>query len=81
MKKQTIKKPKVVTRKKVSKPKPAPQKLSKKDPDYYAKIGAISAERRKLKSNYFSDMAKKSHGPDSKRDGYHGGRKPKDAVE
>ena len=76
MKKQTIKKPKVVTRKKVSKPKPAPQKLSKSDPDYFAKIGAISAARRKLNSEYFSTMAKKSHAPGS-RDGYHGGRKPK----
>ena len=61
-----------------SKPK---EKLSKKDPDYYAKIGAISAARRKLNSEYFSTMAKKSHGPNANRDGYHGGRKPKDAVE
>ena len=78
MKKQTIKKPKVVTRKKVAKPKAAPQKLSTKDPDYYAKIGAISAAKRKLKPDYFSKMAKKSHLPGS-RDGYYGGRKPKDA--
>lgn len=70
VKKQTIKK----AVKTPSKPK---KKLSKKDPNYYAKIGAISAAARKLKSSYFSDMAKKSHGPDSARDGYHGGRKPK----
>ena len=79
MKKQTIKKPKVVTRKKVSKPKLATPKLSKSDPDYYSKIGAISAERRKLNKDYFSRMAKLSHGKNSARDGYHGGRKPKDA--
>ena len=72
VKKQTIKK----AVKAPSKPK---KKLSKKDPNYYAKIGAISAAARKLKSSYFSDMAKKSHGPDSARDGYHGGRKKKDA--
>lgn len=72
VKKQTIKK----AVKTPSKPK---KKLSKKDPNYYAKIGAISAAARKLKSSYFSDMAKKSHGPDSARDGYHGGRKKKDA--
>lgn len=76
MKKQTVKKIKVVVIKKAH---PAKKKLSKKDPNYYAKIGAISAAKRKLKANYFSDMAKKSHGPDSARDGYHGGRKKKDA--
>jgi hypothetical protein len=77
MKKQTIKKPKAVTPKKVQKAKPVTLKLSKSDPNYYSKIGAISAARRKLDSTYFSDMAKKSHGPDSSRDGYHGGRKKK----
>ena len=79
MKKQTIKKPKAVVPKKIGKAKPVKTKLSKSDPNYYAKIGAISAAARKLKSSYFSDMAKKSHGPDSARDGYHGGRKKKDA--
>ncbi len=56
-----------------SKPK---QKLSKDDPNYYAKIGKISAAKRKLNKQYFSDMARKSHLPGS-RDGYYGGRKPK----
>jgi hypothetical protein len=70
VKKQTIKK----AVKTPSKPK---KKLSKKDPNYYAKIGAISAAARKLKSSYFSDMAKKSHLPGA-RDGYYGGRKPKE---
>lgn len=52
-------------------------KLSKSDPDFYKKIGEISAKRRGLDSNYFSTMAKRSHGPASKRTGYYGGRKPK----
>jgi hypothetical protein len=72
VKKAVIKK---AVKKAPSKPK---QKLSKKDPNYYSKIGAISAAKRKLNRQYFSDMAAKSHGPDSARDGYHGGRKPKD---
>ena len=79
MKKQTIKKPKAVVPKKIGKAKPVKTKLSKSDPNYYSKIGAISAAARKLKSSYFSDMAKLSHGKNSKRDGYHGGRKKKDA--
>lgn len=53
-------------------------KLSKSDPDYYRKIGLISAKRRKLTSEDFSAMAKLSHNPDSRPDGYKGGRKPKD---
>jgi hypothetical protein len=75
VKKATIKK---AVKKSPSKPK---IKLSKSDPNYFAKIGAISAARRKLNSTYFSDMAKKSHGPDSARDGYHGGRKKKEDAE
>lgn len=53
-------------------------KLSKNDPDYYSKIGKISAEKRirKLGTSYFSDMAKKSH----PRSEYHGGRPPKKPV-
>ena len=73
VKKQTVKK----AVKTPSKPK---KKLSKKDPNYYAKIGAISAAKRKLSKDYFSAMAKKSHQPGS-RDGYYGGRKPKDSAE
>jgi hypothetical protein len=76
MKKITTKKPKSVATKKVEKLKPVTEKLSKQDPEYYKKIGEISAKKRKLNSTYFSDMAKKSHLPGS-RDGYHGGRKPK----
>lgn len=74
MKKQTIKKPKTVVSKKAH---PVGQKMSKDDPDYYSKIGAISAARRKLSSEYFSDMAVKSHGINSSRTGYFGGRKKK----
>jgi hypothetical protein len=77
MKTQTVKKPKAVTLKKVQKAQPVKPKLSKKDPDYYAKIGAISAAKRKLSKEYFSSMAAKSHGAGSRPDGYHGGRKPK----
>jgi hypothetical protein len=55
------------------------QKLSKNDPLFYAKIGSISAEKRQLAKEYFSSMAKLSHGEGSKRDGYHGGRKKKQA--
>lgn len=48
---------------------------SKTDPDYFKILGRISA--RKRKNVDFSAMAKLSHGPTSKRDGYHGGRKKK----
>lgn len=72
--KKIIIKPSV--KKSSSKPKPT---LSKSDPNYYSKIGTISAARRKLDSEYFSEMARLSHGKNSKRDGYHGGRKKKDA--
>ena len=75
MKKQTIKKPKPVSVKKVQKGQAV--KLSKQDPDYYKKIGEISAARRKLKPEYFSDMAKLSHNSESRPDGYKGGRKKK----
>lgn len=77
MKKQTVKKIKKVAVKKVGKPTRVKVKLSKKDPDYYKKIGAISAAKRKLNSEYFSQMAAKSHAPGC-RDGYHGGRKKKE---
>ena len=53
--------------------------LKKSDPNYYAKIGRISAKKRKLSSTFFSDMAKLSHAPESRRDGYKGGRKKKDS--
>ena len=61
-----------------SKPK---EKLSKDDPNYYAKIGAISAAKRKLNREFFISMAKLSHAPGSRPDGYKGGRKKKDATE
>jgi len=59
-----------------SKP-PKKSGLSKSDPDYYRKIGIISAQKRKMTSEQFSAMAKLSHAPGS-RDGYHGGRKKKE---
>lgn len=76
MKKQTVKRIKTVTPKKVQKAQPVKPKLSKQDPNYYSKIGALSAAKRKLNSDYFSRMAKASHKPGC-RDGYHGGRKKK----
>lgn len=47
--------------------------LSKADPDYYKKIGQISAAKRKISSEQFSEWAKLSH--PRKRSGYRGGRK------
>jgi len=73
MKKQTIKKPRPVSVKTVKKGQAV--KMSKQDPDYYKKIGEISAARRKLKPGYFSEIAKLSHNSESRPDGYHGGRK------
>ena len=77
MKTQTIKKPKAVAPKKVQKAQPVKVKLKKSDPDYFSKIGAISAAKRKLPSEYFSVMAAKSHA-EGCRDGYYGGRKRKE---
>ena len=74
MKKLTIKKPKAAAPKKAQAAKP---KLKKSDPDYFAKIGAISAAKRKLNKEYFSQMAKLSHGAGHRPGGYHGGRKKK----
>jgi hypothetical protein len=78
VKKQTPKKLKTVAAKKVQKAKPVTPKLSKSDPEYYAKIGAISAAKRKLNKEYFSAMAAKSHAEGSRPDGYKGGRKKKE---
>jgi hypothetical protein len=62
---------------------PAPSKprkktgLSKSDPNYYSKIGAISAAKRKLSSKFFSDMAVKSHEHRTKKSYKKGGRRKK----
>ena len=82
MKKETPKKVRAVNitpevKKTPSKP-PKRTGLSKSDPDYYKKIGLISAQKRKMSSEEFSAMARKSHGPGSKRTGYFGGRKKKE---
>jgi hypothetical protein len=74
VKPKTVKK--AVVKKAVKAPAKPKVKLSKQDPDYYSKIGAISAAKRKLNSEYFSAMAAKSHA-EGCRDGYHGGRKKK----
>lgn len=62
------------TKKKPSRP-PKKTGLCKSDPDYYKKIGLISAQKRKLPKEFFSEMARKSH---KNRDGYKGGRKRKE---
>jgi hypothetical protein len=80
VKKLATKKVKATPIKKAVKSRPVKRKLKKSDPDYYSKIGKISAAKRKLNSKYFSKMAAKSHAPGC-RDGYHGGRKPKPTEE
>jgi len=78
-----MRRPKLIKPKKIEKaviPKaasPAPKELalSKSDPLYYSKIGKISAKKRKLTSEDFSEMAKASH--PRKPEGYRGGRKKK----
>ena len=59
--------------------KPGNTKLSKSDPDYFSKMGKISATNRlkKLGTTHMSELAKKSH---PRKDGYHGGR-PKKVVD
>lgn len=37
--------------------------LSKSDPNYFSKIGKLSAKRRKMSSEAFAAMAKLSHAP------------------
>lgn len=64
--------PKPLVKKRPSKPK---KKLSKDDPNYFSKIGSLSAKSRKMTSADFSTMAKASH----PRASYNGGR-PKKAV-
>ena len=54
------------------------KKLSKTDPKFYATIAQISGKKqaREKGTNYFADLAKKSH----PRAEYHGGR-PRKKVE
>lgn len=54
-----------------------PVKLSKSDPNYYSKIGQISAAKRQMTKEQFSAMAKKSHLNRPARS-YKGGRKKQD---
>ena len=49
--------------------------LSKSDPNYFQKIGIISAEKRKISSEQFREWAKLSH---PRKPGHVGGRKKKD---
>jgi len=83
MRKKIVKRPlKLVTKSAVQ---PLPSKptqtgLKKSDPDYFRKIGLISAQKRKragtITSEQLSAWAKKSH---PRKDGYHGGRRKKEA--
>jgi hypothetical protein len=52
-----------------TKKKAKPTKLSKADPDYFRKIGKLSAKKRKKTTDY-SALAKASH----PRKSYNGGR-------
>ncbi len=38
-----------------------PKKLSKSDPQYFSKIGLISARKRNISSEQFAEWARKSH--------------------
>ena len=60
-------------------PRTRPKKrgLSKKDPDFYSKIGKLSVEKRAMTSEDYSAMAKLSH----PRKIYAGGRKKKPSPE
>jgi hypothetical protein len=64
---------KVTVKSAVATPKRKPAKLSKLDPDYFSKIGQLSAKSRKMTSEQMSDLAKQSH----PRAEYRGGRKKK----
>ena len=57
--------------------KPKPTGLSKSDPEFYSKLGRISAARRNISSEVFSQWAKLSH---VGRTSYHGGRKKKNVT-
>ena len=84
MRKRVVKKlRKVVVKQAVKSTQSKPKKtgLKKSDPDYYKKIGQISAAKRKLSPEFFAAMAKKSHNPKSRPNGYMGGRPKKDAKQ
>jgi len=60
--------------------KPKSTGLKKSDPDYFSKIGQISAAKRAMTSEEFSAMAKKSHLTRPKSS-YKGGRPKKVQAE
>lgn len=81
MRKTIVKKPRKAEIKQAVKSvasKPAKTGLKKTDPNYYSKIGTISAKKRKLPKEFFSQMAKASH---KNRTEYRGGRKKKEVQE
>jgi hypothetical protein len=72
IKQQAVRKVGTVPVKSAAKKPSKPVKLSKSDPDYFKKIGLISAQKRKMTSADFSEMAKRSH--PRPRSSYRGGR-------
>jgi hypothetical protein len=58
--------------------KPRKKKLSKSDPAYFSKIGSISAKKRAITSEQFSEMARKSH---PRKPGVSKGGRPKKVQE
>lgn len=65
MKRIRVLTPKPLVKSEPSKPKVA---LSKSDPDFFSKLGEISAKRRNLPSDTFSAMAAASHPRKRKND-------------
>jgi hypothetical protein len=57
--------PKPLVKQKPSKP--TRTGLSKDDPEFFHKLGKLSAQKRALPPEEFSSMAARSHQPDSKR--------------
>jgi hypothetical protein len=64
--------------KKGSKTKTSRKRYSKDDPEFYSKIGKLAGNKVKKErgTNYYSEIAKKSH----PRAEYHGGRPPKKST-
>lgn len=59
----SVKRIRVLTIKPLVKEKPSKPKvkLSKSDPDFFRKLGSVSAEKRNLPTSTFSEMAAASH--------------------
>ena len=75
----TVKKVKQFSPKKPAKRLSPKVKLSKSDPDYFKKIGEISAKKRAISSEQFAEWARLSHKKRKKSSYKNGGRRKKDA--